>query len=269
MAIPAALVAGFPPSRDLLLDLARNPIDNVMLREIASVDLPDYDDVNLLELQQIRDEGIISARVGHVQTELHMSCWIFDQRPGVIPVRTGRSGRQIGLFSCAALLRAAADPDCERHLCYEGTSPLACCLEHAIELGNKAVEAVARFLTWRCTEIVNVPGSVPFPERDEWPLLSALGLLIITAHLRPAWANDIVLGDAAEWVLAEEQDVAQQARAANYNWDPRPGVLINGSWQQFTAELTRAEATVCDEDVRSKLDLCAILLARDRLGYVD
>jgi hypothetical protein len=269
MSIPAFLVAGFPPSRDLLLDLARRQVDDVMLKEIAGADFPGCEDDYLPELKKVRDKGVISPGLVEVQTELHMTSWNFAERPGVLSLRAQRCRHQIGLFSSAALLRAAADPDCTGRLGIDDTTLLGSCLEHAMALGKHEVEAAARFLTWRCTEIGDLPEWEPFPGQDAWSLLSAIALLIMTAHLRPLWANEIVFRDTAEWVLAEEQDVAQKARAANYNWDPRPEVLRNGSWQKFVAELTRAQATIRDGTIRSSLDLCGILLAEDRLGYVD
>jgi hypothetical protein len=265
MDIPAALITGFPPSPDRLLDVARKPIDDMMLNEIAKADFGDPDGLVLAQLRAIRDTGIIPARIDQVQTQLSMTTHCYEERPDILRLRAGRCGHQIALFSYAVLLRAAAVPHCEGELGSRSQDALGQCLEHAMALGNEAIAAAARFLTWRSSSVIQMGPSGPFGW-DEWPLLSALGLLILAAHQRSGWITESVLGNTAEWVLAEEQLLAQQARAEHYWWYPKQGVLVS---EQLAAELTLARRTIRNEDVRTSLDLCAILLERDKLGYVD
>jgi hypothetical protein len=61
MDIPAALIAAFPPSPDLLLDRARRHVDDEMLMWIASADYGYMAGEMLAELRPIRDQGIIPA----------------------------------------------------------------------------------------------------------------------------------------------------------------------------------------------------------------
>jgi len=59
--IPAALLAAFPPSVNLLLDHARRRTDDAMLTEIARADYGREADEMMAELRPIRDQGVVPS----------------------------------------------------------------------------------------------------------------------------------------------------------------------------------------------------------------
>src|ERR1700677_4871866 len=114
MDIPAELIAAFPPSADLLLDLARRQTDDAMLMEIARADYGYLADTMLAELRPIRDKGIIPAPMDwQLQEVLSLTRNSNPEVPDLPPFEPGPAGRRghlIRVFACAVLLRAAADP---------------------------------------------------------------------------------------------------------------------------------------------------------------
>ncbi len=278
MDVPAALIAAFPPSATLLLDLARRPIDNDMLLQVARADYGNMIDEMMAELRPIRDEGIIPFPM-HWQLKevLSLTRWCNPEvpnRPPFEPGPTGRRGHQIRLFVCALLLRAKAEraidiPEpFDRETCVRvlmraqaeraiddidnsEDSSLANCLVSAHVLGEEMSLAAARFLTWL------------IPRTWYWsdPLLFSLALLILATRLRTGRIPDAVLGDAANWVLSEES-CWRTFFGPDNPADPRPAPFSVGSgfWQPLAAELHREAETVRTEDVRTKLQVCELIL---------
>src|SRR4029077_11198042 len=114
MEIPAALIAAFPPSADLLLERARQQTDDAMLEEIARADYGFEADELIVELRAIRDEGIVPDQMRWQLVEvLELTRFSNPERPNLPPFEpgpTGPRGHQTRLFACAVLLRAAAAP---------------------------------------------------------------------------------------------------------------------------------------------------------------
>ncbi len=253
MDVPALLLAAFPPSADLLLECARHHIDDTMLREIARADYGHLADEMLAELRPIRDTGVIPVPMHWQLTEvLGLTRWCNPEVPNAPPFQsgpTGRRGHQIRLFACAVLLRAAAElANRGNDIAYDST--LAQCLTSAKVLGEDISESVARFLTWR----------IPRMWRCSEPLLLALGLLILAVRLRSRGITDSMLGNVAEWVLAEEASY-RQAFPLNPA-DPMPVAfsLQSGFWQSLATELMDEAAEIRAADVRTNVQLCALLL---------
>src|SRR5829696_9009521 len=113
MGMPAALLAAFPPSADLLLDRARRKTDDAMLTEIARADYGLEADEMMAELRPIRDAGVIPDPLpGMLSEVLTLTCYSNPDAPNAPPFEpgpTGRRGHQTRLFACAVLLRAEAD----------------------------------------------------------------------------------------------------------------------------------------------------------------
>lgn len=254
MNLPHELIAAFPPSRDVLLDSTRLAIDDAMLRQIARADYGEMADEMLAELRPIRDHGTIPCPMHWQLLEvLQLTRWSQPDEPNPSPFAPGPSGRrghQTRLFACAVLLRAAADPASgydNEGCCYD--SSLAIGLASAGVLGDEMNEAFGCFLTWRLPEVA--------PEET---VFFAGALLIAAARLRPSRLSDAALGKLAEWVLEEES-----LERRGYEWnpaDPRPKAFSveQGFWQPLAAEIKDKAAIRPAGEIRTNLELCALLL---------
>jgi hypothetical protein len=253
MNIPAALIAAFPPSPDLLLDRVRRHVDDAMLLWIAGTDYGHMADEMLAELRPIRDKGIMPAPMHwQVSEVLQLTRWYDPDAPNPSPFEpgpTGRHGHQARLFACATLLRAEAEP-ASRYEDNTDDSTLAQCLTSTYVLGEEMSEAAARFLTWR----------IPRMEAHSEPVLLALGLLILATRLRSGRILDRVLGNVAEWVLAEESLYRKAFPSNPSNPMPLAFSLQYGCWQPLAAELRDEAVTIDVDDVCTNLQLCALLL---------
>ena len=91
-----------------------------------------------------------------------------------------------------------------------------------------------------------------------------LGLLIVAARLRSGRIADSVLGNVAEWVMAQE---SLQRHAFEWNpADPPPTAfsLQYGYWQPLAEELKSKAASIPADNVRLNLQLCACSLRRTK-----
>jgi hypothetical protein len=238
MKIPADLLLAFPPSADLLLDLARRQVDDAMLKEIADADHKDDRVRHLAALRQIREQGRIPIPPEwHPGEVLKLISWSDPEHPAHKPGSTGRRGHQMRAFACAALLRDRV----------EGEDTLAQCLASARALGTEMSEAAGRFLTW----------GIPLAEGYErW--LFPLGLLIIATRFQGTRVADRTLGETAAWVMAEEYEARREMGPINASDSPpSPFGLSWGFWKPLAIELLENAATVQTADVRSDLKLLA------------
>jgi hypothetical protein len=253
MDIPATITAAFPPSPDLVLDHVRRHLDDAMLMWIARADYGHMAEEMLTELRFIRDKGIMPAPMHWQLSEvLELTRWCNPEVPNPPPFEpgpTGRRGHQARLFACAVLLRADAEP-ASRYQDNAADSTLAQCLTSAHVLGEELSEAAARFLTWR----------IPRMEACSQPVLFALGLLILVTRLRSGRIPDRVLGTLAELVLAEESLYRQAFPLDFANPMPLAFSLQCGCWQSLAAELRAKAAAIAVDEVRTNLQLCALLL---------
>ncbi len=238
MEIPPALLAAFPPSADLLLDVTRRQVDDVMLTEIAAADYGMSRAEHLALLRPIRDNGVVPDMMQWYGGEvLELTRWPHPENPAHKPGSQGLRGHQMRAFACAALLRAATIDD-QNDISQDAT--LARCLVSAKVLGEDMSDAAARFLTWRIPRVAG-------PE-VRW--LFAFGLLLVAVRLRSGRFADRVLGDATDWVLAEE---AKRFRP-HYLSEPAPiDYVLEDAWQPLAIELIREAETILTDDVRDIL----------------
>jgi hypothetical protein len=249
MDIPPDLLTVFPPSDQLLVDVTRRFIDDDMLEEIARADYGMDADLHLAALQPIRDIGTVPATMGwHPAEVLELIRWSEPENPAHKPGSTGLRGHQMRAFACAVLLRADAD----RHIGVEAT--LAHCLSSAKALGLGINEAAGSFLTWRITTMSST---------ERW--LFALGLLIVAMRFRNGQISDHILGDVADWFLAEEGDWRGKFRLRYNPSDPPPAPvgLTYGRWKPLIAELLSGTASVQSEAVRNHLEMIGRVLLKE------
>jgi hypothetical protein len=239
MEIPQALLAAFPASADLLLDVTRQQVDNAMLTEIAAADYGMSRAEHLAVLRPIRDIGIVPDMMQWYGGEvLELIRWSNPENPAHKPGSQGIRGHQMRAFACAALLRAATTDDRNDKSQH---CTLAQCLASAKVLGKEMSSAAARFLTWR----------IPRVAEPEVRWLFAFGLLVVAVRLRSGLFADRVLGDAVDWVLAEE---AKRFRP-HYLSEPAPvSYVLEGAWKPLAIELIREAATIRTDDVRDILE---------------
>lgn len=253
MEIPASLLDAFPPSVDLLFDLARRKTDNAMLADIARADYGQGADEAMAELRPIRDRGVVPVplpwTVGEVLNLTRYCNPDAPNPPPFAPGPTGRRGHQTRLFACAVLLRAEAELPREQSNIDAG-STIAQCLVSANALGEEMSEAAACYLTWRASRRENDPDS----------LLSALGLLILATRLRCGRLAEPSLGAIAEWVLAIESLDREPFPPNHANPRPQPFSLQAGFWRPLAAELRNEAESIREDDIRTNLELCGLLL---------
>lgn len=259
--VPPALLAAFPPSADLLLDLARQDVDDAMLMDIARADYG-YGAVEVMpELRHIRDEGIAPIPIdGMLEEILSLTCFSDPDapaRPPFEPGPSGRRGHQIRLFACAVLLRIDAESSSgdASHL---GDSALARGLFSANVLGEEMNEALARYLTWRSTRQRDDSELLFRSELD--PPIIALGLLILAIRLRAGRLAEPDIGAIAEWVLALESLERRAFPACPMDLQPPPFSFHAGFWKPFVAEFKDGAESIRDSNIRTDIQLCSLLL---------
>jgi len=254
MNLPAALIAAFPPSAELLLETARRNIDDKMLKQIADADYGIKSKEMLAELRPIRDRAVIPTELPFQLWEvLSLSRWHNPDSPNKPPFKpgpTGRSGHQIRLFACAVLLRATAAPASRGDHADDAT--LAQCLVSAKVLGNEFGAALARFLTWR----------IPQLEISSESLLFAVGLLALSLRLRAGRLAESEIKSVAEWVIAEESHYRTEFHWDPANPEPAPFSRTSGFWDPLVKEMLEETATISSVELRNDLQLCALLLDR-------
>jgi len=240
MDVPQSLVAAFPPSDRLLVDVARREIDDDILLEIACADYGIDAGRHMEPLRNIRDTGIVPTRLAwHPGEVLELIRWSNPQDPEHKPGSTGRRGHLMRAFACAALL-ATGDDSAEE-------ATLAHCLASAKELGDEMNEAAARFLTWR------IPSK---DESDRW--LFVLGLLVVATRFPPSRVSDATLGEMAAWALEEEN--AERRMPAGWERPPAPFGVTYGYWTPLAKELSFRAETSQSPELRENLELIGALI---------
>jgi hypothetical protein len=211
----------------------------------------------MAELRPIRDRGVIPTPMHwQLQEVLSLTRWHNPEkpnRPPFDPGPTGRSGHQIRLFVCAILLRAKTDLG-NADVDLADDASLANGLASARLLGDEPSMAVARFLTWLFPLLT---------DRWEAPPLTALALLILATCFRTGRFADAELGEIADWVFAEESDWRwRQGIGPDLPGDPCPAPFGVGCgfWRPLADELHREAAFIAPEDVRTRLQVCALML---------
>jgi hypothetical protein len=261
MRVPDSLLAAFPPSADLLLDCARRKTDDAMLMDIARADYGYRADEMMAALRPIRDTGVVPLilKTGEVLNLTHLSTLEAPDGTPIEPGPTGLHGHQARLFACAVLLHFEAERPHElRHVT---NSALARCLISANVLGEEMSAAAACYLTWRMSRQEGESNRIFIYEQS---LLCAFGLLVLATRLRSGRFAEPGLGAIAYWVLTIEW-LGREEWLAGY--PPTlagpmslPESVRAGFWQPLVAELKKGAESIRDDDARTNLQLCGILM---------
>ena len=252
MDIPQSLLNAFPPSRERLLELIRKSIDDDMLRDIARADYGSEADEMFAALRSIRDTGEVPLPIrGRLLEVLTLTRWCDPDRPQPPPFEPGPigfRGHHTRLFVCALLLQAAMEID------YGDDSTLAQCLKSTVVIGGETNAALGSQLTWL---LLN-------QETGTNSLLWKLSLLLLTLRRDADRPQEETLRELAAWVLAEEQRLRREEMECGYP-DPvdlRPTwfSLQQGLWRSLNEEFRRAAAATSSDDLRTNLQLCALLI---------
>jgi hypothetical protein len=253
MRVPDSLLTAFPPSADLLLDRARRKTDDAMLMAIARADYAYGADGWMAALRSIRDTGVF-AYCGEVLNFAHLANLEASDAPPMAADLTILESHQARLFACVLLLRIEADLPDELRLVTG--SALARCLISSNALGEEMSVAAGCYLTWWLSRWDD--GTEPFRLCYD-PLLFAFGLLYLATRLRSGRFTEPGLGAIAYWVLTIES-LARMGNPLNYGDRPSQGSVGSGFWQPLVAEFKEEAESIRDDDARTNLQLCAILL---------
>ncbi len=137
----------FEPTPDDLLRLVFQRVNESMLREIAAADYGQDVDEHLEQLLAIKSGKILAPMRWEPKEVLELIRWSEPEDPTWSPGSTGDRGHWMRLFSCAVLLRAAAEPANEGYFSGED-STIVQLVDSAIKLGESTSKSTLRFLCW-------------------------------------------------------------------------------------------------------------------------
>ena len=196
---PQWILTRFPPSQRAAVDYFRQQIDTDALREIAAADYAKDTDQHLAALDPIwNGEELVDLDSWFPSEVLELIRWSEPETSEWKPGSSGLRGHQMRAFSCAVLLATPNfEPDKET---------LIQLLDSAFFIGTDALEATARFLTWK----------IPSLDREEDRPFFTLGLagLIHVLGLETTISEDQELSD---WVRDEE--TSERNYLAGYDSD--------------------------------------------------
>jgi hypothetical protein len=173
--IPPILVEAFPSNADAALAKAAELVTDDMLDEISRADYGMDADAHLAALLPIRNEVRVPAPMPWEPKEvLALVRWSQPEDPAWKPGSTGERGHIMRAFCCAALLRAAAEPENDGYFDGENQT-LIQLIESALFLNRELPEAAGSFLTWRIPQLRS--------DDDERPFF-AFGLVALALLLR-------------------------------------------------------------------------------------
>ena len=144
-----------------------------MLREIAEADYGMDADAHLKALDAIK-QGEMPAPMGWEPKEvLELIRWSEPEDSTWKPGSTGVRGHWMRLFSCAVLIRAAAEPENDGYFTGE-ESTIIQLVDSAMKLGQEASLSALRFLCWR----------MRYRTLDEWDRpYFAVAILLLSVSL--------------------------------------------------------------------------------------
>lgn len=239
MDIPQLLLAAFPPSRERLLELVRKAVDDEMLREIAHADYGWEADVAFAELKPIRDTGRLPENAIFRLVEVLRLTSFLD------PQRSDLREHNKRLFACMVLLLTVFDKYCD-------DTVLAQSLSSSLALGHEASRALGSLVTWLWQHHDLGTDSLPWQ----------LGLLVLLVRLKRDDEAESRLNEVAGWIVANEAKTRNE-RIGRYDADDPPPAWFGvqqGFWHPSLEELRRAADTSRSDELRSNLQLCALLL---------
>ena len=244
----AELLSPFNPSPTALLDVMSRRLDDSMLREIAEADYGAEADVAERELRRIRETRQITGRIPGILLEvLELSRWSHPEDPKWAPGSTGVRGHIMRGFCCAALLRAAAEPENAEYIPGENQT-VAQLVASALVLGPEVQEAAASLLAWRLRSSGIDAEDRPF---------FAMGLLILAVFMGTDPFREDELNELADWVVREEADArATLGRDGKEGW--LLGLTIFNQahpvWRSLAQGLLAESSKIEIPEVRSKLE---------------
>ena len=182
VALPAGVVAAFPPCGQSLLTAAAGMVPDEMLVEISRADYGMDAGDHLSALRSIRDMLYVPAPLQSVPGEvLELTRWSKPWDPAAPGGDVARRGHAMRAFCCAALLSAAADPGNLGYMFVgDQNETLAPMIESALFLGDPFPSATAQFLTSRVPMLRLGDALLPF---------FAFGLLATCLLAKPAAAS--------------------------------------------------------------------------------
>jgi len=241
--MPTDLFDTFQPDAESLLRRIAPQIDDAMLMTIAQQDYGQNAEQHLHALRRIRDKGVFELPLPwHPGEVLELVRWW--PAPAVeMAVADARRHHWIRAFCCTALLRASAGPGepALRDAWSETLSPLIDSLQ-ALESGLD--REAAAFLAWLILRFET-------DEKVDSIGFLGIGLLWFALQLGSGIA-DATLVALAEWIVAQEENVAARSKifgtpwlftASAYRQHPR-------GWGRLGAALQALDLTRHGEPVR-------------------
>ncbi len=161
------------PTDEPLLHLVFGNVDDSMLREIAKADYGMEADAHLKALVAIKDGDIPAPMEWEPQEVLELIRWSEPEDRTWKPGSFGVRGHWLRLFSCAVLIRAAAEPQNDGRFTGEDSTIIQL-VDSAMKLGQETSLAALKFLCWR----------MHYQTPDDWdrPYL-AVAILLLSVSL--------------------------------------------------------------------------------------
>jgi len=182
------------PDPAAIFNRLRPLISDRLLAVIAAADYGNEAEEHLKELKPIRDNGALPAPVGWQPKEvLDLTRWLMPENEDP-RWKTGLSIREnhlIRLFSCATLLRLAAEPKNEGYFDAENQT-IAPLVHSAIVLGEDLQKDALALLAWLLLRDRELYEDAPF---------FGLGCLVLAAY---TGAPASTVSGLAAWVVAKE-----------------------------------------------------------------
>jgi hypothetical protein len=219
----------FGPTNEELLHLVFKQVDDSMLREIAEADYGMDADAHLKALSAIKTGNVPAPMEWEPKEVLELVRWSEPEDPTWKPGSVGARGHWMRLFSCAVLVRAAAEPENDGYFTGEDSTIIQL-VDSAIKLGAHTSLAALKFLCWR----------MQYRTLDEWDRpYFAIAILLLSVSLGkcdPQTAQFLISSASSDEVALSEL-FGQCQKAQTWN-DVTRRILIestapNNDLQQF------------------------------------
>lgn len=196
----------FNPTDEDLLKQVFCHVDASMLREIAEADYGMDVDEHLNALGKIKIDNIPAPMKWEPKEVLELIRWSEPEDPNWSPGSMGLRGHWMRLFSCAILVRAAAEPANDGYFTGEDSTIIQL-VDSAIKIGESTSLAALRFLCWR----------MQYRCLDDWDRpYFAVAILLLAASLGKcnSETNHFLIGAARsnELSLSELFDQCQKGQ---------------------------------------------------------
>lgn len=202
--LPDWLRDRYPAEERAAVDYLRALIDEGMLREIAEADYERDVEKHLVALKSIW-EGVELGEMHHwyPMEVLELIRWSEPEDSDWAPGSEGLRGHQMRAFSCAVLL---ATPNFEPE-----KETLIQMLDSMFVIGDGAIDAMGRFLSWRLESLGR--------ENDRPFFVLALSAI---AGLSAPTISAREQRDLAIWIEAEEAEERQYLAGFRASWNEAP-----------------------------------------------